>query len=91
MEENLVIDDRIKGILEKFPFLSYGFMSDIPYIGIILNSDTQLLSMYSLDMIPTPELRARFLELGAAWWWESNRSIPINMKIFQNYIAHFSH
>lgn len=96
MENPVVIDDRIKGILEKFPFLSYGFMSDTPYIGIILNSDTQLLSMYSLDMIPTPELRSRFLELGAAWWWESNRQIPIHIflkdkfKQFRPYLKHFN-
>ena len=90
------MDERIKNILEKFEFLSYGVMSDIPYLGIILNSDSQLLSMYCLDMIPTPELRAEFLELGHNWWWESNRQIPIHIFLkgrllpFRPYIKHFA-
>ena len=24
-------------------------------------------------------LKPRFLELGESWWWESNRTIPINL------------
>jgi hypothetical protein len=30
-------------------------------------------------MIKTDEEKQRFLELGEAWWWESNRQIPINI------------
>jgi hypothetical protein len=88
--------NTIDSVLEKFPFLSYGTMLDVEYLGIIQNSDSQLLSMYILSAIPTNELRAEFLRLGFSWWWESNRSIPINIFLkdrflpFRPYIKHFS-
>jgi hypothetical protein len=30
-------------------------------------------------LIKTDKEKERFLELGEAWWWESNRQIPINI------------
>ena len=73
------MDDKIKILLEKFPFLSYGRMLDVDYIGIVQNSDSQLLSMYVLEGIPDEGLRRMFLLLGESWWWNSNRAIPINI------------
>ena len=35
--------------------------------------------MYDYGSIASSELRAKFLELGDTWWWESNRTIPINL------------
>jgi hypothetical protein len=35
--------------------------------------------MYDYSLIKTDEDKAKFLELGEAWWWESNRQIPINI------------
>ncbi len=89
-------DDRITEILTKFPFLSYGIFLETPYLGIVQNSDSQLLSMYVLDSIPDEALRRKFLQCGEIWWWESNRQIPIhiflkeNFKIFRPYLKHFS-
>lgn len=90
------MDAKLEEILERYPFLSYGTMNDISYLGIIQNSDTQLLSMYLLEQIPNEPLRKAFLELGNAWWWESNRQIPINVfhrdnfRAFRPYLKHFS-
>lgn len=90
------MDDEIKDILEKFPFLTYGKHMDTPYLGIIQNCDSQLLSMYIITDIPTEELRKVFLELGNEWWWQSNRLVPINIFIkdrfrpFREYLKHFS-
>ena len=90
------MDDEIKLILEKFEFLSYGTMQDTNYLGIIQNSDNQLVSMYVLDMIPDENLRHEFLNCGVTWWWESNRQLPINIflgqrfRIFRPYLKHFS-
>ena len=47
-------------------------------------------------MIKTEEDRGSFLELGEAWWWESNRKIPINiflkreMQVFKPLIKTFN-
>ena len=89
------MDNKIETILEKFPFLSYGCLQDQHYLGIVQNSDNQLLSIYVLDMIPE-EYRVAFLKLGESWWWESNRQIPINIfhkerfRPFRPYLKHFS-
>lgn len=89
------MDQKIIDILNKFPFLSYGKLNSTYYLGIIQNSDTQLLSMYVLDIIPTEINRKYFLECGEEWWWESNRQIPINIflkekfKLFRPYLRHF--
>ncbi len=91
----MVEDERIANILEKFPFLSYGVLLETPYLGIIQNSDNQLLSMYVLDSIPDENLRRQFLAYGMEWWWGSNRQIPINIflkdrfKIFRPFLKHF--
>jgi hypothetical protein len=90
------MDEEISAILKKFPFLSYGVLLDTPYLGIIQNSDAQLLSMYVLDSIPDESLRRKFLACGEQWWWESNRQIPINIFLkanflpFRPYLKHFS-
>jgi hypothetical protein len=90
------MDVQIQTILEKFPFLSYGFLQEQPYIGIIQNSDNQLLSMYVLDLIPDEKLRVEFLRMGEMWWWESNRQVPINIffkerfRQFRPFLKHFA-
>ena len=49
------------------------------YIGIINNQDAYITSMYIYTDLRTDEDRAAFVALGEAWWWESNRMIPINI------------
>lgn len=46
--------------------------------------------MYDYVAIKTEEERSRFLELGEAWWWESNRQIPINIFLLRE-IADFKY
>lgn len=64
---------------ENFPFISVIVHVSHEYVGIIINQDAQITSMYDYTMIKTDEEKQRFLELGEAWWWESNRQIPINI------------
>jgi hypothetical protein len=35
--------------------------------------------MYDYAHIKTEAEKAKFLELGEVWWWESNRLIPISI------------
>ena len=80
---NIVMDDKkIKWIQENYPFFScvrYGKKEFNDYLGIVINTDNVITSMYNWEIIPTPELRKQFIELGEQWWWESNRMIPINI------------
>jgi hypothetical protein len=64
---------------ENFPFISVVMHVSHEYVGIIINQDAQVTSMYDYSAIKTDEEKQRFLELGETWWWESNRQIPINI------------
>ena len=68
-----------KDIEEKFPFLSVVTYGGNEYIGIINNQDAFITSMYIYTDLRSDEARAKFVELGEVWWWESNRMIPINI------------
>lgn len=81
---------------EKFPFLSVGKYLETEYIGIIQNCDNQFLSMYVYNHIADENLRKRFIKYGEIWWWETNRQLPINLyikeefKIFKSILVQFS-
>jgi len=81
---------------EKFPFISCLKSNDREYVGIVVNCDDYVSSIYDLSMIIDEQERVIFLELGEVWWWESNRKIPINiflkqeMQKFRPYIKTFS-
>lgn len=68
-----------KEIQEKFPFLSVVQYGGNEYIGIIINQDQWVTSMYIYTDIKTEQNQRLFLDLGEVWWWESNRMIPINI------------
>jgi len=71
-------------IFEKYPFLSLVTYGGAEYVGIVQNQDDTVLSMYDYSKIPD-NLKASFLELGDVWWWESNRMIPINLFLKQDF------
>lgn len=81
---------------ENFPFISCVKSNDKEYVGIIINYDDAILSIYDLSMISSVEERKFFLEMGETWWWESNRKIPINIFLkkemigFRPYIKTFN-
>ena len=68
-----------KDIEEKFPFLSVVTYGGNEYIGIINNQDAFITSMYIYTDLRSDDDKAKFVELGEVWWWESNRMIPINI------------
>jgi len=85
-----------ENLQENFPFISVLNHVNQEYVGIVINQDSQITSIYDYAAIKTEEERKLFLELGEAWWWESNRQIPINIflardiMIFQYIIRNFS-
>ena len=68
-----------KEIQDNFPFLSVVTYGGQEFVGIIINQDSTVTSMYVYTNLRTVEEQKYFLELGDAWWWESNRLIPINI------------
>ncbi len=63
----------------SFPFLSGIRCNELEIVGIIINQNESVLSIYDLGAIHNELERQSFLELGEQWWWESNRKIPINI------------
>lgn len=68
-----------ESLRENYPFISVITHVDKEYVGIIINQDAQITSMYDYSLLKTEEEKEKFLELGESWWWESNRQIPINI------------
>jgi hypothetical protein len=63
----------------NYPFVSCVKSNDIEYVGIVINFDSFVTSIYDISVIRTEDERKIFLEMGEIWWWESNRKIPINI------------
>lgn len=64
---------------QNFPFITVLSYVDNEFVGIVINQDAQITSMYDYSALKSEEEKQRFLELGEIWWWESNRQIPINI------------
>ena len=64
---------------ENCPFISCVKSNNIEYVGIVINFDDYITSIYDISVIKSDSDRIAFLELGEIWWWESNRRIPINI------------
>ena len=64
-------------------------------MGIIQNQDDALTTIYDFGAIQDLEIKRQFLELANVWWWESNRSVPINIflkndwDVFKPYLRTF--
>ena len=68
-----------ENIQEQLPFISVLHYGEAEYVGIIINQDQFVTSFYDLSLLKSPEEKAKLLEIGEIWWWESNRQIPINI------------
>ena len=64
---------------ENYPFISCVKSNDIEYVGLIINNDAYITSIYDISALRSGDERRIFLEMGEVWWWESNRKIPINI------------
>jgi len=69
----------LKDITENFPFISVVAYGGNEYVGIIINQDQWVSSMYVYTTLRTDTEKKELLDLGNTWWWESNRMIPINI------------
>ena len=73
------MDDTLRQLLDKYPFLSYLTYGGNEYVGVVQNFDDVITSIYDFGLIKNQEDKLRFLLLGDTWWWESNRLVPINI------------
>lgn len=69
----------LKDIENNFPYISVVHYGGNEYVGIVINQDQYVTSMYVYTDLRSDRERKKLLELGDVWWWESNRMIPINI------------
>ena len=88
--------DLFAKLAEKYPFITLCVYANTEYVGIIQNQDDSITTIYDFGSIQELGEKQRFLELANVWWWESNRSIPINIflkndwDLFRPYLRTFT-
>ena len=66
-------------LTEKYPFITLCLYANQEYVGVVQNRDDMVTTIYDFGAVQAHEDKMLFLELATQWWWESNRSIPINI------------
>ena len=66
-------------LTEKYPFITLCMYANAEYVGVVQNRDDVVTTIYDFGAVTDQESKLLFLELANTWWWESNRSIPINV------------
>ena len=72
-------NDIFAKLAEKYPFITLCVYATQEYVGIVQNQDDIITTIYDFGGIQDLDDKKKFLELANVWWWESNRSIPINI------------
>jgi hypothetical protein len=89
-------NELFEKLAEKYPFITLCVYANTEYVGIIQNQDDAITTIYDFGSIQGIDEKQRFLELANVWWWESNRSIPINIflkgdwDLFKPYLRTFT-
>ena len=89
-------NDFFSKLTDNYPFISICSYSGQEFVGVVQNRDDNVTTIYDYGAIVQDELKVKFLELGEVWWGESNRSIPINIflkeewTIFKPYLKTFN-
>ena len=88
--------DIFAQLAEKYPFITLCRYATTEYVGIIQNQDEAITTIYDFGAIQDMAVKRVFLDLANIWWWESNRTIPINIFLkgdwdqFRPYIRTFT-
>lgn len=69
----------------KFPFLSCIRFRNEDLVGIVQNIDNQVISFYVYNKLTTTNEKSSFLNLGQEWWDNSNRLIPIDIFLKEDF------
>jgi len=72
-------ENMFRTLSEHYPFITLCIYSNVEYVGIVQNRDDTVTTIYDFGSIIDEKAKREFLTLASTWWWESNRSIPINI------------
>jgi hypothetical protein len=74
-----MISDFFQKLSSNHPFITVCSYAGHEYVGVVQNRDDTVTTFYDYGAIVEQDIKKLFLELGDIWWWESNRMIPINL------------
>ena len=80
-----ILEPNYTQLLEQYPFLTYLVYGGNDYIGVVQNVDDLITTIYDYGVLKTIEQKNQFLTLAETWWWESNRLVPINVFLKQDW------
>lgn len=83
----MIPNEFFNKLTKNHPFITVCAYAGQDYVGIVQNRDEVVTTIYDYGSIIDSVLRERFLELGDTWWWESNRLVPINMFLKEEWIV----
>ena len=92
----MIQNEFFRRLTELHPFITVCSYASQDYVGIVQNRDDMVTTIYDYGAITDSIIKEKFLSLGEIWWWESNRLIPINLflkdewSIFRPYIRTFN-
>jgi hypothetical protein len=81
----MIQNEFFKKLSENHPFITVCSYANQDYVGIVQNRDEMVTTIYDYGSIIDSAIKEKFLELGEIWWWESNRLIPINLFLKQEW------
>ena len=82
----MIQNEFFNRLSQNHPFITVCSYAGQDYVGIVQNRDDVVTTIYDYGSIVNNDLRERFLTLGDVWWWESNRLVPINMFLKEEWI-----
>lgn len=82
----MIQNEFFNKLTKNHPFITICSYAGQDYVGIVQNRDEIVTTIYDYGAIVDNILREKFLELGDTWWWESNRLVPINMFLKEEWI-----
>ena len=92
----MIQNEFFNRLTQNHPFITVCSYANQDYVGIVQNRDDMVTTIYDYGSIVDNDVKEKFLELGEVWWWESNRLIPINLflknewSMFKPYLRTFN-
>ena len=92
----MIQNEFFNKLSQNHPFITICSYANQDYVGIVQNRDDIVTTIYDYGAIIDNIAKEKFLELGDIWWWESNRLVPINLflkqewSIFRPYLRTFN-
>lgn len=80
-------EDYFRKLSDAYPFITICSYAGQEYVGVIQNRDDAVTTFYDYGSIIDVALKELFLTLGDQWWWESNRLIPINIFLRDDWVV----